>query len=192
LLCSMLFRKVVIGLGNPGMEYQNTPHNLGFDVVDLLVSRSGGSWKTEECSALTTRMSLGEFDILLAKPQTFMNLSGKAVAELMEKYEISVDDCIVVCDDLALPFGKIRVRGQGSSGGHKGLESIIEWLNSSEFTRVRLGIAPAFEVQDAAGYVLSPISRELRDLSEQMVRQGKEAVEMICSSGLQATMNKFN
>src|SRR5438132_7175150 len=157
----MLFRKVVVGLGNPGMEYQNTPHNLGFEVVDLLASRGGASWRTKECSALTTRMSLGDFDILLAKPQTFMNLSGKSVAELLEKYEVSVDGLIVACDDLALPFGKIRVRGQGSSGGHKGLESIIQWLNSGEFPRVRLGIAPAFEVQDLATYVLSPISKDL-------------------------------
>ena len=120
----MLFRKVVVGLGNPGLQYQNTPHNLGFEV--------------------------------------------------------------------ALPFGKIRIRGQGSSGGHKGLESIIDHLNSSGFTRVRLGIAPEIEVFDAASYVLSPIPKELRDVSEQMVRQGKEAVEMICSLGLEATMNRFN
>ena len=186
------FKKVVVGLGNPGRHYQNTPHNLGFEVVDLLASESGASWKTKECFALTTRMSLGDFDILLVKPQTFMNLSGRCVAELRTRYQLSVGDFIVVCDDLALRFGQIRIRGRGSSGGHKGLESIIEWLSSSEFTRVRLGIAPGFEVLDAASYVLSPISEEFRDVSEQMIRQGKEAVEMICSLGLQAAMNKFN
>jgi len=188
----MLFRKVVVGLGNPGLQYQNTPHNLGFEVVDLLASRSRASWETKEGFALTTRMSLGDNNILLAKPQTFMNLSGKSVAGLLDKYEVSVNDLIVVCDDLALPFGKIRIRGQGSSGGHKGLESIIDHLNSSGFTRVRLGIAPEIEVFDPASYVLSPIPKELREVSEQMVRQGKEAVEMICSLGLEATMNRFN
>jgi peptidyl-tRNA hydrolase, PTH1 family len=184
--------KVVVGLGNPGLRYQNTPHNLGFSVIDLLASEAGVPLDTEDCQSLMATRSVGDFNLLLAKPQTFMNLSGGSVASLLEKFSLSAHDLIVVCDDLALPFGKIRIRGQGSSGGHKGLDSIIESLNTNEFVRVRLGVQPGEEILDAAEYVLNPIPVELRQLSTEMRWGGKEAVKLICSQGLTVAMNKFN
>jgi PTH1 family peptidyl-tRNA hydrolase len=184
--------KVVVGLGNPGLRYRNTPHNLGFCVIDLLAVETGVLLDTEECQAFTARRSLGDSTLLLAKPQTFMNLSGASVASLLENFSLSAHDLIVVCDDLALPFGKIRIRGQGSSGGHRGLESIIEWLNTNEFMRVRLGVGREVEILDAAEYVLTPIPAELKQLTAEMSSDGKEAVKLICSQGLTAAMNRFN
>jgi PTH1 family peptidyl-tRNA hydrolase len=184
--------KVVVGLGNPGVHYQNTPHNLGFCVIDLLAGEAAVPLDTQECRALTARRSFGDSAVLLAKPQTFMNLSGGSVASLLEKFDLSASDLIVVCDDLALPYGRIRIRGQGSSGGHRGLESIIEWLNTNEFVRVRLGVGPGVEIPDAAEYVLTPIPAEFSQLTVEMSLQGKEAVKLICSQGLPAAMNKFN
>ena len=184
--------KVVVGLGNPGLGYDNTPHNLGFRVVDLLASEAGVALITRECQALTARRSWATRSLVLAKPQTFMNLSGRSVACLLEEFNLSVQDLIVVCDDLALPFGKIRIRAQGSSGGHKGLESIIEWLNTTEFVRVRLGVGQDVEISDAAEYVLTPIPAELEKLTAEMSSEGREAVKLICAQGLAAAMNQFN
>lgn len=188
----MILRKIVVGLGNPDEEYHSTPHNLGFEVVDLLVAEGNSRWVVSDCLAMTARLELGDYQLILAKPQTYMNLSGKSVACLMEEFSAPVGDLIVTCDDLALPFGKIRVRGRGSSGGHRGLESIIEWLNSDEFIRVRLGIAPELPIVDASQYVLSPIRDELRELADLMIHQSREAIKMIVLSGLHMTMNRFN
>jgi len=184
--------RVVIGLGNPGLRYQNTPHNLGFSVVDLLAGEAGVRLETRECQALTARRSFEDSTLLLAKPQTFMNLSGGSVASLLERFDLSANDLIVVCDDLALPYGNIRIRAQGSSGGHKGLASIIERLNTNEFVRVRLGVASEVEISDPAEYVLAPIPTELNQLTEEMTLRAKEAVKLICSHGLPTAMNKFN
>ena len=188
----MNVRKVVVGLGNPGPQYRNTPHNLGFGVIDLLADEVGLSLWTNECRALTARRIFGDELVLLAKPQTYMNLSGRSVALLLEECQLSPDDLIVVCDDLALPYGKIRIRGQGSSGGHKGLESIIGWLETTQFVRVRLGIGPGEEILDVADYVLHPIPLELSSLTKEMSLQAKEAVKLICSEGFRAAMNKYN
>jgi PTH1 family peptidyl-tRNA hydrolase len=188
----MLLKWIVIGLGNPGIQFQNTPHNLGFEVVNLLATETGAHWRLEGCDALTTEIRIAESSVILAKPQTFVNRSGKSVVSLLEKFGLFTEDLIVTCDDLALPFGKIRVRGRGRSGGHRGLESIIEQLNCDEFIRVRLGIGPGEELFDAATYVLHPITSELRDQATQMTTQGKEAVKTICFSGLQTAMNQFN
>ena len=184
--------KVVVGLGNPGVEYQNTPHNLGFCVIDLLAREAGLFLQTLECHALTARRPFGDSVVLLAKPQTFMNLSGRSVASLLKKFELSANDLIVACDDVALPYGKIRIRGGGSSGGHKGLESIIEWLNTDEFVRVRLGVGPGVEIHDVADYVLAPIPAEFSQTTTGISLHAKEAVKLICSQGLPAAMNKFN
>jgi peptidyl-tRNA hydrolase, PTH1 family len=184
--------KVVVGLGNPGPQYHNTPHNLGFSVVDLLASEVGLSVETEQCHALTVQRTLGDDLALLAKPQTYMNLSGQSVSLLLEEHDLSPDKLIVICDDLALPYGKIRIRRQGSSGGHKGLESIIGWLETTEFVRVRLGVGPGIEISDVADYVLRPIPTEFGQLTGQMSLQATEAVKLACAEGFQAAMNKFN
>lgn len=188
----MDLRKIVVGLGNPGMHYRATPHNLGFEVVDLLAAEAGEDWIKGGCRALTLVTKLGDLELVLAKPQTYMNLSGQAISQLLEKYLVGASDLVVVCDDLALPFGKIRIRAQGSAGGHLGLESIIEALGHTQFTRVRLGVGLETGVEDAAEYVLSSIDGSMKEITAQMVARGKDAVKAVCLIGVKAAMNLFN
>jgi len=189
----MNFKKLVVGLGNPGSRYAKTPHNLGFEVVDLLAAELGATWqwRDSECSRIAS-CSLEKLELLLAKPQTYMNLSGEAVESLCRVFSFTVSDLIIVCDDLALPIGKIRIRTQGSAGGHNGLKSIIEALTRDDFARVRLGIAPDFEVSEAAEYVLAPVPDHFRQDFDLLVVGGKEAVKAICLDGVTAAMNQFN
>jgi PTH1 family peptidyl-tRNA hydrolase len=186
-------KKLVVGLGNPGPRYAKTPHNLGFEVMDLLAAELGATrkWQDAERSRIAS-CSLEEWELLLAKPQTYMNLSGDAVKSLCRVFSFAVSDLIVVCDDLALPIGKIRIRIQGSAGGHNGLKSIIEALAQDDFDRVRLGIAPDCEVSEAAEYVLTPVPDRFREDFDQLIVRGKEAVKAICLEGVIATMNQFN
>ena len=186
-------KKLVVGLGNPGPRYAQTPHNLGFEVVDLLAAELGveRNWQGVERSWITSCL-LEERELLLTKPQTYMNLSGEAVESLCRAFSFAVSDLIVICDDLALPLGKIRVRSQGSAGGHNGLKSIIEALDRDDFVRVRLGIAPDIEVFEAAEYVLTPIPDRFRKEIEQLIVRGKDAVKAICLEGVIAAMNQFN
>ena len=188
----MNFKKLVVGLGNPGPRYVETPHNLGFEVVDLLAAECQAKWQSHGLHNLIAWCSFEGLELLLAKPQTFMNLSGKAVQSLCHDFLFSVSDLIVVCDDLALPLGKIRIRARGSAGGHNGLKSMIEALSRDDFVRVRLGIAPDYEVYDAAAYVLAPVPEGVRQDYDQMTMRGKEAVKAICLEGVIAAMNQFN
>jgi PTH1 family peptidyl-tRNA hydrolase len=186
-------KKLIAGLGNPGSRYAKTPHNLGFEVVDLLAAELGVTRKWEDAGrSWITSSSLEEWELLLAKPQTYMNLSGEAIESLCRVFSFAVSDLIVVCDDLALPMGKIRIRSHGSAGGHNGLKSIIEVLARNDFARVRLGIAPDVEVLDAADYVLTPIPDRFREGMDQLIVRGKEAVKAICLEGMIAAMNQFN
>lgn len=184
--------KLIVGLGNPGKRYTHTPHNAGFAVVDQLASASKSSWRPDPCLALVTTVHLSRAALLLAKPQTYMNRSGQSVSLLLSEYRLSLDDLVIICDDLALPFGRIRVRARGGDGGHNGLGSIIEAVATREFTRVRLGMAPAHQVLDAAEYVLSPVPPHWSEAFGQMILRGKEAVESICLSGVAEAMNRFN
>jgi PTH1 family peptidyl-tRNA hydrolase len=184
--------KLVVGLGNPGRRYAHTPHNAGFAVVDQLATAGRSPWKSDPCLALVATVGLSGASLLLAKPQTYVNLSGHAVSLLLSEYRLSLDDLVVICDDLALPFGRIRIRAKGSDGGHNGLKSIIEDLATREFTRVRLGMAPEQAVVDAAEYVLSLIPPHWAEAFEQMVLRGQAAVESICQDGVAAAMNRFN
>jgi PTH1 family peptidyl-tRNA hydrolase len=188
----MSSKKLVVGLGNPGAKYRNTPHNLGFEVVDRLALDAGTWWKAGSCLALLAEAKLDESDLVLLKPQTYVNLSGRSVRMALEEFAASQDELLVVCDDLALPWGKIRIRRKGGAGGHNGLKSVIESLGNEEFGRVRLGILPEAEFGDAAEYVLNPIPREVRELADEMVRRGAEAVKLISRSGFVAAMNQFN
>ncbi len=187
----MSLRKVVVGLGNPGKLFQGTPHNLGFDVVDLLAADLGGRWERRASRSLALHSKYHDLELVLAKPQTYMNRSGEAVLLLQEEFSASSDDLLVICDDLALPFGKIRIRGRGSAGGHRGLESIIEVLGHSQFTRIRLGVGLE-SMGDAAEYVLRPIDRSLKEVTEQMVTRANEAAKVVCLEGLKVAMNLFN
>jgi peptidyl-tRNA hydrolase, PTH1 family len=184
---------LIIGLGNPGPKYEWTRHNCGFMVIDELARRSGKSVKAPECQALTARVTIGLEEVLLAKPQTFMNLSGVAVVALINKYEVRERSSIlIISDDLALPFGKIRIRAQGSAGGQKGLKSIIEKLGGQDFPRLRLGIAPDHPVNDAADFVLSEFPKKDRDALAQMVAQAADAVEALLTIGVANAMSKYN
>ena len=183
---------LVVGLGNQGSQYRQTPHNLGFEVLDELAAKLQTRWAPRECQALVALAEREQMEWVLVKPQTWMNLSGRAVKSALEQFGFALSELLVICDDLALPFGKIRIRAKGSAGGHNGLKSIIEHTESSEFARVRLGILPELGVSDAAEYVLGPISEGFEKLAFTMVEQAGEAVFMIGQQGLLPAMNYFN
>ncbi|HLK32352.1 MAG TPA: aminoacyl-tRNA hydrolase [Terriglobales bacterium] len=185
--------KLIVGLGNPGIEYQFTPHNLGFLTVDRLAERLGVEVKNRHCQALTARARMGEEAVLLAKPETFMNLSGLAVRELLTEYEVRPEqDLIVIYDELDLPFGAIRIRPRGGTAGHNGMESIVGALGSEEFLRIRLGIAPDRKVSDGARYVLSQFRKSQYKTLDQMLDTAADAVETVLKEGAAAAMNRFN
>ena len=185
--------KLIVGLGNPGIEYQFTPHNLGFLAVDRLAERLGVEVKNRHCQALTARARIGEEALLLVKPETYMNLSGLAVRELMEEYELKPEqELIVIYDELDLPFGTIRIRPRGGTAGHNGMESIVGALGTEEFLRVRLGIAPERKVSDGARYVLGQFRRSQYKAVDQMLDTAADAVEAILKEGAAAAMNRFN
>ncbi len=185
--------KLIVGLGNPGIEYQFTPHNLGFLAVDRIAERSGVGVANRNCRALTGRARIGNVEVLLAKPETYMNLSGMSVSALVQEYEVQPEkDLIVIYDELALPWGNIRVRERGSSGGHNGVQSIIDALDTSEILRVRLGIAPDYQIDDGARYVLSQLKKAQLAVVDQMLDAAADAVEVILAEGPGAAMTRFN
>ncbi len=185
--------KLIVGLGNPGIEYQFTWHNLGFLVVDRIAEQIGTQVSNRHCRALTGRGKIDGKEVLLAKPETYMNLSGVSVRELVEKHEIAVEqDLIVIYDELDLPVGTIRVRQRGSSAGHNGLESIIGALGTQEFMRIRLGIAPDRPVGDGAKYVLSQFRKAQYPVIDKTLDVAAEAVKVILTEGASAAMNRFN
>jgi PTH1 family peptidyl-tRNA hydrolase len=185
--------KLIVGLGNPGIEYQFTPHNLGFLTIDRLAERWLVEVKNRHCQALTARSTVGEHQVLLAKPETYMNLSGLAVRELLEEYELRPEqDLIVIYDELDLPFGAIRIRPRGGTAGHNGMESIVGALGMEEFLRVRLGIAPDRKVEDGARYVLAQFRRSQYKAVDQILDTAADAVETILKEGAAAAMNRFN
>jgi peptidyl-tRNA hydrolase, PTH1 family len=185
--------KLIVGLGNPGREYETTRHNIGFLVVDKLFERAGGRRFRSESNARVAEVTLADVHVLLAKPQTFMNSSGDAVGPLFDRYaDGQAADLTVACDDVALPFGMIRVRARGSAGGHNGLKSIIERLGTREFARVRFGVKPDHPVDDLVSFVLSPIPKRDREQLEQMLDRGADAVTMILTEGVERTMARFN
>jgi peptidyl-tRNA hydrolase, PTH1 family len=184
---------LIVGLGNPGSNYEWTRHNCGFMVIDELARRAGKQVKSPECQALTARATIGGEETLLVKPQTFMNLSGVAVAALIKKYEVPErSSVLVISDELALPFGKIRIRARGSAGGQKGLKSIIEKLGGQDFPRLRLGIAPDHPVNDASDFVLSEFPKKDRDELAQIVALAADAVEALLTTGVANAMSKYN
>jgi PTH1 family peptidyl-tRNA hydrolase len=184
---------LIVGLGNPGPKYEWTRHNCGFMVVDELARRSGREIRAPECQALTARVTIGDQAALLVKPQTFMNLSGVAVAALKMKYEIEdLSSILVISDDLALPFEHIRIRQQGGAGGQKGLKSVIEKLGAQNFPRVRLGIAPDHPVVGATDFVLTEFPKKDRDALREMVARAADAVEAVLTTGIVNAMSKYN
>ncbi len=184
--------KLIVGLGNPGYEYQMTPHNLGFRVVDRVAELCGVEFKRHEAQALTTSTELERVSVILAKPQTFMNLSGLAVARLIGNHGLSPKDLIVLLDEVDLPLGSLRVRARGSAGGHNGLKSIIGALDADDFVRVRLGVGPQEPVEDRASYVLGRFRKADLETVEELIDRAVEAVRTILRAGPQQAMNRFN
>ena len=184
--------RVIVGLGNPGIEYALTPHNLGFLVVDILAEDAGIRLTRPEAKSLVGLGQIAGHEVVLAKPQTMMNLSGLAVRELVSRAECEPSDIIVVCDDVALPWGMVRIRERGTAGGHNGLKSVIGAIGTTEFVRVRLGVKPEEMRGNLKEYVLRQIRRDEEDLVADEIEQGAEAVKVILAEGTQAAMNRFN
>lgn len=182
----------IVGLGNPGEEYAETRHNLGFMLVDKLAAKSDISVKRRECQALIGAGTIAAERVNLIKPQTFMNLSGEAVSCLNAKYESDAKSLIVISDDLALPFGAIRLRQRGSAGGHNGLKSIIASLRTNEFMRLRIGIQPEHPLSDAKKFVLSEFSREEKRALDEILERGAQAVRAVIGDGIAKAMSLFN
>ena len=185
--------KLIVGLGNPGIEYQFTPHNLGFLTIDRLANDRGIEVRNRQCRALTARAEVAGTPVVLAKPETYMNLSGLSVRELVAEHQVDVTtDLIVIYDELDLPLGSIRIRQRGSSAGHNGMESILGALGTSEILRIRLGIAPDRKVSDGVKYVLTPFRRAQEKVVDELLDAAAQAVEVILKDGPAAAMNKFN
>jgi PTH1 family peptidyl-tRNA hydrolase len=186
--------KLIVGLGNPGIEYQFTPHNMGFLAIDRIAEQCGVKVANRHCKAVTARAMVEGQPVLLAKPETYMNLSGESVRELLESYDADpVKDLIVLYDELALPYGTIRVRERGSAGGHNGMKSIIACLGGlQEFLRIRLGVAPEYKLTNGRDYLLSPMRKAQLPLADEALDASSEAVRMILTLGASAAMNRFN
>ncbi len=185
--------KLIVGLGNPGIEYQFTPHNLGFLTIDRIANECGVEVRNRQCRALTARTVIGSEPVLLAKPETFMNLSGVSVRELVGKHEVRPEeDLIVIQDELDFPLGTLRIHTRRSSAGHNGIESIINALDSQDFLRIRMGVAPDRKVEDGMSYLLSPFRKAQLKVVDEMLEVAADAVKVILTEGAAAAMNRFN
>jgi peptidyl-tRNA hydrolase, PTH1 family len=180
--------KMVIGLGNPGDKYVRTRHNSGSMVVDEISGRLGIKVTRQECFSL---LGSGK-EVLLAKPQTFMNNSGEAAVCLLKKFEIGTQDLIVIYDDIDLPLGKIRIRSGGTSGGHHGIDSIIEHLGNPDFLRIRVGISGEKKPADAVRFVLSEFAKAEKPMLKESVIKAADAAVFLLSNTVEAAMNRFN
>ena len=183
---------MVVGLGNPGERYQDTRHNVGFQVVDVLARSLDLKMGREECQAVLGRTRIGQSVVELVKPMTFMNLSGDAVACLLKKEGRALERTIVVYDDLALPSGELRVRPKGSHGGHNGMRSIISRTGTQEFPRVRVGIKPEHPINDVSDFVLGRFGATERRVVEEAVQEAAEAIEVLIRFGIEKAMQDFN
>jgi PTH1 family peptidyl-tRNA hydrolase len=183
---------LVAGLGNPGEEYELSPHNLGFLAVDRLAEQHGIRVTRRDSKAL---VGVGEIDgreVMLAKPQTFMNLSGTSLAPLMEKHGIELGQLVVVYDELDLPWRALRIKPKGSAAGHNGMKSAIQSLKTNEIVRVRLGIHPGHPIRDGAEFVLAPIKRSQMKELDEFIGLAADAVRSIIAEGVEKSMTKFN
>ena len=183
---------LIVGLGNPGAEYAKTRHNLGFMLIDELAREAQTQVKREECRALIGRAVIEDQTVELAKPQTFMNLSGESISCLKAKGDRSVERMIVISDDLALPLGTIRLRPKGTHGGHNGLRSIIDRLGTNDFIRLRIGITPEHPIANAKNFVLENFAKSELETVENVLKQSAEAIREVVTSGIEKAMAKYN
>jgi PTH1 family peptidyl-tRNA hydrolase len=184
--------RLIVGLGNPGPEYQWTPHNLGFLAVDELANRGGIRVERPEAKALVGLGKLAGEEIILAKPQTFMNLSGISVRELLEKYELGPLDVLAMWDEVQLPWGAIRIHAEGSAGSHNGAGSLISSLGTPAIARLRLGCGPDHPLSSRKEYVLRPMKKSELEVAAEMIADAGDAVELMLSKGIEAAMGKYN
>lgn len=184
---------VIVGLGNPGKEYANTRHNIGFDVIDMIAHEENIGMTEKKQKAIIGKGIMAGEKVLLAKPQTYMNLSGECVQRLLEYYKIDeTSQLIVISDDISLPPGQLRIRKKGSAGGHNGLKNIIAHLGHDEFQRVKMGVGEKPRGWDLADYVLGHFDAQDRKLMEEAVKKAADAVRMILTDGIEAAMNQYN
>jgi len=183
---------LVAGLGNPGERYAATPHNLGFLVVDELAGRHSIRLTRLECQALIGQGTIAGKTVLLAKPQTFMNLSGVAIKPLMQKNEVTKENLLLVYDELDLPWGSLRVKPQGTAAGHNGAKDVIEKLGTTEFPRIRLGVHPGHPLSSGADYLLSRFTRQQSETLDLFIRLAADAAESVIAEGVSMSMTRFN
>jgi len=184
---------IAVFLGNPGLRYENTRHNAGFITADIIAKKIGVKINRSKFNSLTALVKLGGQQVLLLKPSTYMNLSGKPVKQAMRFYKVPLDNVVVISDDVTLPVGKLRVRRRGSAGGHNGLRDIIDKCESENFPRIRIGVgAPPHEEYDMADWVLSKLSAEDKKLISEAALQAAAALEMTIMRGIEDTMAEFN
>ncbi|HEY1925796.1 MAG TPA: aminoacyl-tRNA hydrolase [Candidatus Acidoferrum sp.] len=184
--------RLIVGLGNPDPEYQWTPHNLGFMAVDELANRGSIRVERPEGKALVGRGEIAGHEVLLAKPQTYMNLSGVSVRELLAKYELEPGDLLVMWDEVQLPAGTFKIHLDGGAGSHNGAKSVIGSVGTQSFARLRLGCGPDHPVSNLKEYVLRPMKKAELEEAAEMLEQAGDAVELILTQGLDAAMNKYN
>ena len=184
--------RLIVGLGNPGPEYQWTPHNLGFLAVDELANRGGIRVERPEAKALVGLGRVAGEEVILAKPLTYMNLSGISVRDLLEKYELAPENLLAIWDEVQLPWGAIRIHAEGSAGSHNGAKSLISVLGTPAFTRLRLGCGPDHPLSSRKEYVLRPMKKAELEIAAEMIADAGDAVEILLSKGIEAAMNKYN
>ena len=183
---------LVAGLGNPGEQYAATPHNMGFLVVDRLAARHAVRMTRQECQARIGQGTIGGKPVLLAQPQTFMNLSGVAVKPLLQKNDLSPADLILIYDELDLPWGSLRIKPKGSAAGHNGITDVIAKLGTSEFPRIRLGVHPGHPLQSGVDYLLSRFTRRQTENLDAFIDHAADAAESVIAEGVEKSMTKFN
>jgi len=184
--------RLIFGLGNPGPEYQWTPHNLGFLAVDELANRGGIRVERPEGKALVGLGKVAGEEVILAKPQTYMNLSGISVRDLLEKYELGAEDLLAMWDEAQLPWGAIRIQAEGSAGSHNGAKSLISSLGTEAFARLRLGCGPDHPLSSRKEYVLRPMKKAELEVAAEMIADAGDAVELLLTKGIEAAMTKYN
>ena len=184
---------IIVGLGNPSKEYQNTRHNIGFDVVDYIAKYANISMDTKKHKAIIGKGIIEGHKVVLAKPQTYMNLSGESVRALIDFYKISIEDqLIIIFDDVSLDVGQIRIRKKGSAGGHNGIKSIIAHLGTTEFMRIKVGVGEKPKGYDLADYVLGHFSKSERETMEESIKRCDDAIKMMIAQEIDKAMNQYN
>lgn len=184
--------RLIVGLGNPGLRYAGTRHNIGFDIVDTFAARHGSRLRRRWCRAVVGTVRIGGEEYLLAKPQTFMNHSGESVREILMRSKLDIRDALVVCDDINLPLGKMRLRARGSAGGHHGLESIMQCTRSSDFARLRIGVGQGRGGAHTVDHVLGRFHKAEKACVRQIAGLAVDCIDTIIAEGIEAAMNRFN